>query len=187
METQIEVAKNLGYLSAASFGAITDRTREIGRMLGSLIAKEEGGSGSEDRPPKKGTTMKHLLSPCGIFPGCLAVLLTCCLAATAAHADTGCGESGLLTIENGSCAQSGVFAIDNRYASGDLNQNGYVDQADFAMFDSCRSGPAVPHNGSETCQRADLDGDGDMDQSDFGIFQRCYSGEGNLADPNCAN
>ena len=117
----------------------------------------------------------------------LLCLLALCLCPSQSQADAGCGDSGLLTIENGNCAQSGVFAIDNRYASGDLNQNGYVDQADFAIFDSCWSGPAVPHNGSETCQRADLDGDGDVDQSDFGIFQRCYSGEGNPADPNCAN
>jgi hypothetical protein len=43
----------------------------------------------------------------------------------------------------------------------------------------------VPHDGSETCQKADLDVDGDVDHDDFGIFQRCYSGRDNPADPEC--
>ena len=69
----------------------------------------------------------------------------------------------------------------------DFNNDCDVDQEDFDIFKSCSSGPAIPHNGSETCQRADFDDDNDVDQEDFGIFQRCYSGSGNPADPNCTN
>lgn len=60
-----------------------------------------------------------------------------------------------------------------------------VDEADFTLFSSCLSGPAVPY--ADNCGSRDLDGDNDVDQSDFGIFQRCYSGENNPADPDCAN
>jgi hypothetical protein len=69
----------------------------------------------------------------------------------------------------------------------DFNADHYVDGNDLAIFASCASGPAVAHDGSETCQQADFDGDGDVDQRDFAVFQRCYSGEGNPADPNCVN
>jgi len=69
----------------------------------------------------------------------------------------------------------------------DFDYDGYVDAEDLAIFASCSSGPAVPHDQTETCQRADFDDDNDVDQSDFGIFQRCYSGEGNPANPNCAD
>jgi len=53
LETQIEVARNLGYLNARSFGGTTQLTREIGRMLGALISKVEGGVRSGHRPPGK--------------------------------------------------------------------------------------------------------------------------------------
>ncbi len=75
--------------------------------------------------------------------------------------------------------------IDNRTASAHFDTDYDVDAADLAVFESCASGPAVPHNGTEGCQQADFDDDGDVDPSDFAVFQRCYSGENVPADPNC--
>ncbi len=81
----------------------------------------------------------------------------------------------------------------------DFNGDGFVDEADFAIFEACFTGPAVPYDPNDLppgCTlepdedgfiAADFDRDGDVDQTDFGIFQRCWSGEGNPADPNCAN
>lgn len=63
----------------------------------------------------------------------------------------------------------------------DFDRDGDVDDADFAVFASCRSGPTIPHAGTPTCERADLDGDGDVDHDDFGIFQRGHSGENRVA------
>jgi len=62
-----------------------------------------------------------------------------------------------------------------------------VDSDDYATFETCASGPDVPHSGTTTCQTADSNSDNDVDQDDFAIFQRCYSGQDNPADPNCAN
>ena len=81
----------------------------------------------------------------------------------------------------------------------DFNGDGFVDEADFAIFEACFTGPAVPYDPNDLppgCTlvpdgegfiAADFDRDGDVDHSDFGIFQRCFSGEGNPPDPNCAN
>lgn len=69
----------------------------------------------------------------------------------------------------------------------DFNGDGDVDPDDFAIFDSCFSGPAIPHNGTPNCVKADTELDSDVDQSDFGIFQRCYSGQGIPSDPGCGN
>ena len=63
--------------------------------------------------------------------------------------------------------------------------DGDVDGDDYAFFESCASGPAVPLTGD--CSACDFDGDADVDHEDFGVFQRCYSGENNPADPNCAD
>jgi hypothetical protein len=68
----------------------------------------------------------------------------------------------------------------------DFDGDGDVDQDDHAGFESCASGPAIPHDGSEICQIADFDTDGDVDQSDFGIFQRCISSGDRPGDPTCA-
>ncbi len=72
-------------------------------------------------------------------------------------------------------------------AAPDLDLDCDVDGDDYDTFDTCASGPAVPHGGTPTCQLADADGDNDVDQSDFGVFQRCYSGQGNPADPDCTD
>lgn len=60
----------------------------------------------------------------------------------------------------------------------DLDRDGDVDMADFALFQDCASAPSVTHVGSPLCQAADFDGDGDVDQADFALWQRCFSGEG---------
>jgi hypothetical protein len=67
----------------------------------------------------------------------------------------------------------------------DLDNDSDVDEADFALFDSCFSGPAVPTGPG--CENRDFDGDVDVDNDDFGVFQRCYSGENNPADASCAD
>ncbi|HOW74023.1 MAG TPA: right-handed parallel beta-helix repeat-containing protein [Phycisphaerae bacterium] len=70
---------------------------------------------------------------------------------------------------------------------GDFDRDGDVDPDDFLVFQACVSGPAIPHDGTRTCQTADFDKDGDVDQSDFGLFQRCWSGANQPADPNCGH
>jgi hypothetical protein len=70
---------------------------------------------------------------------------------------------------------------------GDFNYDSHVGTSDFQQFESCLSGPLIPHDGSRLCRQADLDGDGDVDQDDFGGFQRCYSGDGIASDPYCAD
>ncbi|MBI4578754.1 MAG: hypothetical protein HY718_03575 [Planctomycetes bacterium] len=70
---------------------------------------------------------------------------------------------------------------------GDFDHDCDVDAADFAAFQACARGPAVPHDGSPTCQDSDFDDDEDVDVTDFGAFQRCWSGEDHPVDPNCAN
>lgn len=69
----------------------------------------------------------------------------------------------------------------------DFDTDCHLDADDFAAFESCDFGPAVPHSGTPTCQTADLDDDNDVDGDDFGVFQGCYSGTANPADPNCAD
>lgn len=69
---------------------------------------------------------------------------------------------------------------------GDFDGDGDVDLDDFGSFQSCASGPALPHDGSPLCRKVDIDNDNDVDQSDFAIFQRCLSGPDMPADPGCA-
>jgi len=69
----------------------------------------------------------------------------------------------------------------------DFNGDGDVDQDDYAAFESCASGPDVPHIATPACNATDLDHDGDVDQLDFAIVQRCYSGESIPGDPHCAD
>jgi len=92
-----------------------------------------------------------------------------------------------LHVHKGADWANPLAPVTNRAAPpGDLDRDGDVDLFDFAVFASCVTGPAIPHDGSETCQQADLNQELSVDLSDFGIFQRCYSGE-DLADPNCAS
>ncbi len=53
METQIEVARNLGYLSGQQGARAMDSTRELGRMLGSLITRVEAGTRSTPPSPHR--------------------------------------------------------------------------------------------------------------------------------------
>ena len=138
------------------------------------------------------------LAPSRLRPRVFCLLLPACwLLPSAARADVGCGESGLVTIDNdrcaesgvfvidnSNCAESGVFAVDNRYAPADFDHDGDVDSDDLAVFQACVSGPGIAYSGD--CAKADFDHDGDVDQTDYGIFLKCMSGAGVPADPNCA-
>jgi hypothetical protein len=59
--------------------------------------------------------------------------------------------------------------------AGDMDADGDVDSADYALFSPCvtgaKSGP-VP----SPCSQADLDHDNDVDQADFGMMQRAFTG-----------
>jgi hypothetical protein len=65
----------------------------------------------------------------------------------------------------------------------DLDRDGDVDLDDVALFELCRSGPALPVTAN--CEQADFDLDGDGDQTDFGMLQRCYGGAGIPPSPEC--
>lgn len=59
----------------------------------------------------------------------------------------------------------------------DLDDDGFVNNDDFAIVVGCFSGPAVPFTGDEQeCGCLDRDEDGDIDLDDFAAFQRCVSG-----------
>jgi len=60
-----------------------------------------------------------------------------------------------------------------------------VDQADFALFEACTSGPDISR--PAYCADMDFDSDNDVDQDDFATFQRCFSGPNNPGDPYCAD
>jgi hypothetical protein len=67
----------------------------------------------------------------------------------------------------------------------DLDVDGDVDIADFALFVSCQAPPKTTP--TPDCANRDFNHDGYVDQSDFGIFQRCMSGPVAAPDANCAN
>ena len=54
----------------------------------------------------------------------------------------------------------------------DLDRDGDVDHDDMDIFETCASGPGIPHSGTPLCQTVDFDGDSDVDQLDFGVQQR---------------
>ena len=73
---------------------------------------------------------------------------------------------------------------------GDMDADGDVDLWDFAVFDSCLSGPGSA--AGPGCECADADGDGDIDLADFAVFQIDFQGssaEGAccLADDTCSD
>jgi hypothetical protein len=68
----------------------------------------------------------------------------------------------------------------------DFDNDGDVDQSDFAVLQRCFSGSTVAQNDS-TCEDALLDGDNDVDIQDLARFMTCYSGPANLADYQCAD
>jgi hypothetical protein len=67
---------------------------------------------------------------------------------------------------------------DECLCNGDLDDNGVIDAADFAILMSCYG---LPPTG--TCVRSDLDCDGDIDDDDVDIFN-CQAAAG-WPDPNC--
>jgi len=58
---------------------------------------------------------------------------------------------------------------------GDLDGSGIVDLADYAVFQSCFTGPGGGPVGDD-CAPADADLDDDIDLIDFGAFQRAFAG-----------
>ncbi len=58
---------------------------------------------------------------------------------------------------------------------GDIDADGDVDLNDFALFDSCITGPGGGVGGSG-CQAADINEDGDVDWADFSLFQVAFTG-----------
>ncbi len=69
----------------------------------------------------------------------------------------------------------GVFLVG--FAPADLDQDGDVDDADFALFFAAFSGPGVPTGNPA----ADLDGDTDTDDADFGLAFAAFTGPGGAA------
>jgi len=77
----------------------------------------------------------------------------------------------------------------------DMDGDGDVDQADFAVFQACFTGVGAPYGGlSQTCACVDLgddnndrlpDQDGDIDGFDRTAFENCASGPGIPANPTC--
>ncbi len=63
------------------------------------------------------------------------------------------------------------------FAHEDLDQDGDVDDADFALFFAAFSGPGVPTGN----RAADLDGDNDTDDADFGLAFAAFTGPGGAA------
>jgi hypothetical protein len=91
---------------------------------------------------------------------------------------------------NGQDAPNGTYdyhieVLESTTVLPDLDGDNDVDADDFALFDVCFSGPAVP--AGQGCLNRDFDRDSDVDQTDFDIYQRCFSGQGNAPDPNCAD
>ena len=67
----------------------------------------------------------------------------------------------------------------------DFNNDGYVNNDDYVIFESCLVGPdATTPTG---CEEADLNDDGVVDLMDYASFQRCFTGDIPVSDPNCGN
>ncbi len=68
--------------------------------------------------------------------------------------------------------------------TGDLDDDGDVDQEDFGRFQRCYSGIGEPY--TTACGPGDLNGDQDVDINDFEILLGCMRGPGEPADAGCA-
>lgn len=64
----------------------------------------------------------------------------------------------------------------------DINEDGDVDQEDFADLQRCLSGQDSPPSG---CACFDRDGSGSINSGDVAFFLNCFTGPGGVADPNC--
>ncbi len=79
---------------------------------------------------------------------------------------------------NGEDAANGTYdysIVATYRVAADLDHDGDVDLADFAVFQGCFNGPNRPGRYSG-CDAADLDTDLDVDLADFAIFQACFNG-----------
>jgi PKD repeat protein len=90
------------------------------------------------------------------------------------------------TLDNIDNLSFTVTSVAPESIPGDMDADGDVDSADYALFEACIGGPGVgpPASG---CDKADIEGDGDVDQGDFGLLQRCLSGPDVQVDPTCVN
>jgi hypothetical protein len=64
----------------------------------------------------------------------------------------------------------------------DADDDGDVDQDDYAVFQTCYDPSSVPGD-PEYCSCFDQDGDSNVDNDDFLEFQACATGPGILIDP----
>jgi len=67
---------------------------------------------------------------------------------------------------------------------GDFDEDGDVDDADFAHLRACRSGTGILNFEAE-CADADFNGDGKVDALDNAMFALCYNGSGNVPNFGC--
>ncbi len=68
---------------------------------------------------------------------------------------------------------------------GDFNGDGYVDENDVTIFESCATGAGIAYTDPD-CEIADMDPDDDIDQADFGLLQQCFRGT-QPGDVDCLN
>lgn len=66
----------------------------------------------------------------------------------------------------------------------DVDQDGDVDQDDFAVAQACYGGPGVAYTDT-MCRALDANSDNDVDEDDLAAFEACASGPGVPADPAC--
>jgi hypothetical protein len=117
----------------------------------------------------------------GHYSGATTATLTISGTNSADAADYRC----VVTAGCGSQTSNAAALTLRPLVAADLDQDCYVDAADYAVFETCVSGPGISFAGG--CAAADFDADNDIDQTDFGLLQRCVSGENVSPDPNCMN
>lgn len=130
-------------------------------------------------------------SPVDVSDGTLAADIAGSAGANASYTHTG--------LTNGVRIYYGLFAHNNHpvrtYApalSGhdvpfmviDRDRDGDVDMSDFAWFQTCMTGNAVPYTNA-ACADADRDSDFDIDTADLNVFLGCLSGPDIPATANC--
>ncbi len=69
----------------------------------------------------------------------------------------------------------------------DADNDGDVDQDDFAVFQACLTGTDDPYEvyDCQACRCMNSDGDQDIDEDDYGPFEACGSGPGIQAEESC--